>query len=402
MGKEGFSLQNLTLLMRFGLVALFIATGTFSELHAAEKKLIKLSQKKDVTLTFNENPFIRKCGGIEELPQFEMVRATLEEGEGSEVKTLAAQFRLKKDSPVSLKVADQVIPMEKDSSNTYHFILVEDPSKPRSQAMLVISGKEPVQYNLSFDSKTSTASLTPELTYDQKKRICLKNQAWLGLGMSAFIYDQSIASNDVSAKFTSLAPGSFQADIRKYATESWGFLLNYINAVGTVDRGGVEGMRDTSFNWSILGVATQYRRPTWLVESGNFIIYPYARLGLQQHALSRLAVDSLENKTFEKLNLTNGFIGAGVSVFDRKKYFFEAFLDYQIPLNAQGYAISRPLMVDGAIGIGRALTDKLVVGAYWHGHAHNFDYQAKSGADTHPGNVRIIFSNLDFRLGIIF
>jgi hypothetical protein len=254
-----------------------------------------------------------------------------------------------------------------------------------------------------IDEENLQAFLVPVVTIENQKGLCLKSQAWLGIGGSFFSYDQHIPESSTNAKFSSLTPLSISAELKYFATTSWAFIASYKSAPGQMKSGAASTtIPAKTFKWDILQLEAQYRPYNSVFAHNEWTFYPFVKFGAQDHQIPRLAIDDNDIASMETIHLTNAHIGLGLNAVDKSNYFLETYLNYQTKVSSTGYTVNPEFMIDGSIGAGKMLTKNIALGLFWYGQWHQLHYRANSGIDQKSGKIQYLFSNFDVRIGWIF
>lgn len=390
------------------------------------------SRKKQMSwIEYNINPFLSDCrrliipspiiAGRAEITEVKQT-ATSASMTNSTVKNLNIRMRLK--PKVSMKVIggnidfrkdgsfdvirynDQDIQLESDAKGIISFSIQYENSTEQVRLPMEFTypdGRNQVAYlqlDLKQDLQPKT-TLIPITNMDMQKGLCLRSQIWLGTGISAFSFNQSIPVYDAQAKFISITPLSISAEIKYFAAPTWALVAGYKSAPGKMNAGAVANVQSTQFRWDILMTELQYRPYGTVSTWGEWTLYPFAKLGLQNHSIPKLSIDDNGLVSFDSISLTNMHAGLGLNMVDKSKYFLETFLNYQMKMKSSNYDISPKMMIDGSIGGGKMLSRQMAIGLFWYGQWHQLSYAQATNANN-QGNVDYFFSNFDLRLGWIF
>lgn len=306
------------------------------------------------------------------------------------------------DPLLVLSETDQV-PLEKTSDRSGFILSLVKPDSEKSFSLrfeIKNANGEYIQYILQIDE--SQAFFHEILSDDQARRICIKNQFWIGMGLSVLSYDQKVQDLDASSKFSAVTPGSSHVDFRYYLNSQWGFLGTYKTAPGKIKTDSNSTLSSPNFNRKIFEVAFQWRSYGWMTQWKNMLFYPYLRGGYQMHEIPRIFIDDAGGSTLGSFRMNQAALGAGLNIFDRNKMFYEIYMNWKQPLNSEGQTITPGLHFDGAMGLGRSFGRSFAVGAFWHGHYDKFKYSTQQNGFENKGDTTLIFSNLDLKLGWIF
>lgn len=367
-----------------------------------EQSRVAIETGGNRNLVIEGNPFIYKCFGALELPEFQNSTMRVEKAKASELYLIT--FRFKAEADVGLPVAEnQAIDLERDKDGFYNVSILRPGLEGEVSLKLRLEAHgEQVLYEIRAPESGNYARLIPRMSDSQNRRLCLRNQVWAGVGGTIFMYDQTIPALEANAHFGSLTLGSYHLEGRWYPSHQVGFLVSYKSAPGVMGRGEVQDVEETNFRWNTMEIASQYRSPNWMIDYKKLLIYPYLRGAFQHHSIPRLGIDPQNRVFFEQLEMLDLALGFGVNIFTQKNYFFEAYLNAKHPIYENNGSITPDLMFDGGIGFGRHIKKNFVLGAYWYGHWDKFRYENSGQRDVNQGNIDFIFSNFDIRIGYLF
>ena len=352
--------------------------------------------------TFDTNPFVFDCHKAPESPHF--ISANLEVENGLTPKSFLSTFEFELEPSVKLYLVreNQKIEITR-SEGIFRFSILENLSDEVSPTLIeAVKDDITYTYRIDLDLEKQHADIVPQLLQPRSEIVCLKNQIWMGVGVSLFDYDQTITAPGTTVKFSTANAISSVLAAAIYPSPNWGFLASYRNAPGNIDAGAVQGVSNENFNWSTGEVAAEYRDSSWLRTGHGLGLYPYARFGFQQHSEPRVAIDPAGVGSLRTIQMTTVFAGVGTNVFDQEKYFFDFYVDYQAPLQVQGYSLAQTVILDAAMGLGRAFAPHWTFGTYASTQFHQFNYAENSGPDQQPGKINFIYTNFDLRLGYLW
>ncbi len=395
---------------KYFLILNFFLCGWMAHADQYQKKATrraKLIPQK--VIQFADNPYIQSCLKNDPYPKFKSAIVRVDRDEDSQNYLVSFRFALENYKKVFVRSASgHEQELHPETKGTFYLSLIIPAQTESNQGQLhlqlrLVSKKgQSYFYDLDTSVDQVVAQITPRFTREQREKVCLKNQIWIGGGGSYFSYKQNTDGLDVSASFDSVKLGSYDLDMKTYPTPNWGFLASYKSAPGLFDKGQVQGVQQSDFAWTIAEVGLQYRRNAWLITKEKYLAYPYVRASVQRHSMPRIGVDGSSQVFIENIENTQGSIGIGANIFTKANSFFEVYINYQFPVSEGDYSLSPKLEFDGAVGFGRALTEHLSFGAYWYGHFRHVRYENPSSLDPDPGEVNFLFSNFDLRLGWIF
>lgn len=378
----------------------------------AQNEMGKITSQKSVNLKpassigFEINPFFKDCRKV--LPVSPLTAGSvILQKISDENYYMTAVLTARKNTKVFLRSNENKILLEPDTAGKINISTqVKIPDDELKMTLLLASEvgdkSQNFNFNVSIKGDQVQASLSPELTEFNRTDLCLRNQAWLGAGISIFKYSQQIEQIDADASFQSFQLGSYSLEVKSFPRPGLGVAGNFKSAVGKVGPGQVTGVTQTDFRWSTSSLELQYRSLNWSRGWKSWNVYPFVKAGFQNHSIPRITIDGASQVGFDNIEQLNVHVGAGVNLIDNGKSYVETYMNYQIPISSKNYSNSVKFMFDGSLGYGYAVTQKWTLGAFWYGQWHSFDYTPKSGVDTKPGTLDIFFSNIEFKVGYLF
>jgi len=354
-------------------------------------------------IEFLQNPFIEKCFLSKDLPQISTPKVQVATDNETAQNLYTIDFNGSDLEPRLVLQDGEKVELEKSSDKKGFILSLLRPlgeNKLSLKFEIKNSGDEYIEYSLEIDNQS--ARFQEHLTNEQAQRICIRNQLWIGIGMSALSYDQKIEGIDASSKFTAVTPGSYHVDFRYYLNSQFGFLGSYKFSPGKIKSNAASSIDSVSFNRTISEVAFQWRSYDWLKRWRRHLIYPYLRGSYQIHDIPRIFVDDVGDSTLGTFRTNQISVGAGVNVFNQGSFFYEAYLNLKYPTATTGINLTPSLHFDGAIGLGKSVGRNLNFGLFWHGHYDKFKYSTTRNGFENIGSTTVIFSNIDLKLGWTF
>lgn len=357
---------------------------------------------RDQGTDFLENPFIAKCFQASSAARVSVPRVEVSIDEETRQHMYTVRFNGVALAPRLILTNGQKVELEKSSEKTGFILSVLRPGPEEFVSRLAIQNaeKDVIEYTLRIHP--GGAVFQEQLTDEQARRVCIKNQIWVGAGFSTLAFDQTITGIDASSKFTAITPGSYLVDARYYPNSQWGFFGSYKSAPGKITSSGASAIDSVAFDRKIYEFGFQWRNYDLLKRWRDHLFYPYLRMGYQYHQMPSIFIADDATASLATFQNQQMALGAGVNVFNRNSMFYEAYINYKHPFASSGATLTPKLHFDGAIGVGRALKSGVSLGVFWHGHYDHFTYAAERNGFENRGETTLLFWNVDFKVGWAF
>lgn len=226
-----------------------------------------------------------------------------------------------------------------------------------------------------------------------------------GVGINYVQFGQTV-DGFADLAYESVKSPTVYANLGFYLTDSIGLEASYKDTIGEI-----KDMQNSGqvfeYNWKTYSVDLLYRGRPYKNDDGFIRGMQWVwRLGAQQHFMPFLDVPDISQLNVDLKENSILMANAGFSYFfaTSPSFRYELTLRYQHPIASSNdsttFEISPNFSFDGSIGATYRLSDHFNMGIHWYGQWHSFSYEYGEGANQLSGDQDIIFSNIDFRLGV--
>ncbi|RYZ76110.1 MAG: hypothetical protein EOP05_06010 [Proteobacteria bacterium] len=220
---------------------------------------------------------------------------------------------------------------------------------------------------------------------------------WGGLGANYQFYQQTIPSIQGSGTFQNIqAPvvsirGGFQGD-------TWGLSTGFRQTPGQMESKGRTRVINGGYHWTTLEIEGLRRvSPSWNL-----------RFGVQHHLMPFMVFQPATQILDVRTNtLTMATLGFDKSFPIANKVRGEWTLRYQQPISSgasdgERFDVKSKAAFDGSLGGIYNLNENTRLGLFWYGQYHQYRFNYGSGMEEFSGTQKILYSNIEVRLGLEF
>lgn len=232
-----------------------------------------------------------------------------------------------------------------------------------------------------------------------KKPKSSRGRVWLGLGVNylSFSQDTTVPANLYFESFTQ--PSLFSA-IDFTPTEQLEISLSYTKAPGKTKSSYELQVANERYAWQIASLDL-----TYFLQNGDLSWGP--RLGLQFHDVPFLSRTLANEVEFLSSKVVMATLGGQFNKRMGHRLNLTSFMRYQYFVNSSSlYMVHKQTAFDGSIGLSYGFDSKWHCGLFWYGQYQRIvftdhedvGYKYLNGPKI-DGSQRLLFSNLEFRLG---
>ena len=200
--------------------------------------------------------------------------------------------------------------------------------------------------------------------------------AWLGTGENYIKYDQSIQGR-AAADYHQITPGSQYVEAGYTTLTGIGGAISYKGTPGQVALDNAEVSGSSTYRWTTLALDAMLRKLSNWAPGGEPVTYG-VRAGVQLHSVPFLYLDENDVLTLKATEITTAAFGV-MADWSHKRWKYYSLLRYQLPLSTRTDGSStfqmRPTFAfDGSVGASYNLTERLMLGTFWYGQWHQFNF----------------------------
>ena len=229
---------------------------------------------------------------------------------------------------------------------------------------------------------------------------------WLGFGENYVDYRQSVPGLSTISDHHLKGPSQF-IEAGYLSHTGWGGVLSVKQTPGEINpqfEDASHTIDTTSYSWSTMTAEALYRKISPWSLFGTPVIYG-VRLGIQQHKVPFVFIDSVDNAELQTNQITMASAGI-LAEWSRRRWTYYWLMRYQYPLSstasgASSFNLTPTFAFDGSVGTSYNITQQLKLGLFWYGqwHQYSFDYIGSDGVTENKGFQSLFYSNVDLRLG---
>lgn len=233
------------------------------------------------------------------------------------------------------------------------------------------------------------------------------SRLWLGVGMTYLTYSQDQPGVVQNLKFDSITGPAILLKGGLRLHREWDLSVWYKISPGSTNSSQSITLSRSNYIWETIGTEIHYL-PDFL--AGEVFQRPLRfglGLGGQYHIIPFLRRTNASDSQFRVVSNELQQVSAGPTLYWQfgKNWEFESHIRYQHTFSdGTAYSIKDAFSFDGSIGINRSVGKNFIWGIHWYGQYMKFEYTSYDPFldENKDGSSELLFSNLEFRVGLQF
>lgn len=349
--------------------------------------------------------FIQKCIGTSELPAPEVTTPKIDVTEDKETasRLFNIQFNGEDLKPI-LRINSKKIVLEKTSDQRGYFITLTKPSALKEFNLvfeLHNKNSETILHVLRIGQSSAELKMYPN--DEQRQRLCIRDQMWVGFGVPSITTTQYNYNDTINGDIKSATEASstlWNVEYRKTLTSKFALHISYRNADSKVKTSATSAApANNKQKWTTIDGSLVWRNINWSLETQNTLYYPYVKIGYQNQSIPVFHLNSTGAAVPVNVTQQSVVSGFGISIFSKSNLLIESGINLKWLID--GVEKSNQSL-DGYIGISKVLQNNFSLGLNLTAARERLAFKTEEENYLNNGNLDFTAATVDLRLGWVF